>query len=223
MTKGIKLLKNAGLLGSCIVAWLAFFEVIGIKNLIFPFQPVGSIGSPIFRLLENTEYVTIALPVSLRNDGNASGCIVDLALKLKATRRKTEWTFFPAYILNQEIFIYTHNGQAELSIEGPFTKIKLEGKQSVFKPLFFLHRPAKGINRITTEDLSRDEPLKLELYALKGNSACRIPEDGNYRLLASEEVSFSSEALAVIRAGQYYQPLYFKLDTIRENFITRLP
>lgn len=217
-------LTNLLLVGTGIAAWWGFFVAIGIMELVFPFRPVGNIGTPIFRRLEDTQFLTIAVPIFLGNKGDGSGCINDLALKLKATKTKTEWTFFPAYFLKPGLYRYEQSEdegskKAQLDIEGPYTPIYLHGNQSVIKPLFFLQRPPEKFLSLVISDLNSNEVYKLELHALTSGAPCGISEDDDYTLLASEEVIFDKSWLEDLGCGKTVQIIWSKLDKIREALI----
>lgn len=218
-----------------LAAWSGFFLGIwgtSIRERVFPFKLVGGIGAATFGRLEDTQYLTICMPVSLSNKGEKPGFLFDLGVKLKATKTKTEWTFFPAKVLSPGMYLSESPGK--LDIEGSWKTEYLKGNQSFTKCVLFLHRPAgqwpgqqkaKDSECITVSNLRSDQTYILALYALTNDTTCIPPEKPHYDFLVSKELTFDASLLQDLKTGKvpYIEMPFSKLDKIREEFIMKEP
>jgi hypothetical protein len=216
-----------------LAAWSGFFLGIwgsSIRERVFPFKLVGGIGAATFGRLEGTQYLTICMPVSLSNKGEKPGFLFDLGVKLKATKTKTEWTFFPAKILSPGMHLSESPGK--LDIKGSWQTEYLEGNQSLAKFVLFLHRPAgqwpgqqkaKDSEVITISDLRSDQTYILALYALTNGTTCMLPETPRYDFLVSEELTFDASLLQDLKTGKvpYIEIPFSELDKMRQVFIMK--
>ena len=215
--------KTIVALGTYLAAWYTFLDVTGILGTyVSPFKPVAELGHPSFRLLDGTAYLAIVAPISINNRGWQPGCIVDIALRIKAQATKTEWSFFPTHYLKPHVEDETQQkkGKAwKLAIESSPTPIPLGGRQTLTKTALFLHRPPNKHPRLTISDLKPNEFYEMTLHLLTSVNGC-IVSDRPYTPSGLASVKFG-EHLAGIKEGLLVQIPPHKLDILRETFIAQ--
>lgn len=221
MIKIGKVIMWIAIFGTGVGAWLSILD-IRVFERFSPFRVRGEIGRPVFGLLEGTSFPTIAVSVSFANVGRQRGCVVDIALRLKAKAKKTEWTFFPAKYLRPEMYYYPMQKRPELAIESPPAPVRLQGGEAARKAVLFVNRPVGSFPVLEVSNLEENEVYELNLSALTSDYECKASSNKSYTNIASDEVELKGH-LADIKRRMPVEVLPLELDTIRKRFVEGKP
>jgi len=205
-------------IGAMLVLYFQFFQVGSI-------EPAAS--SPLVRNLSGANSpLTFALGMTLTNTGGRARCLWDVALRVKATRTETKWSYFPAFVLDYRQYIALM-GQAkpfDSAIEQPYTPQVVPGRTAIGRSFLFLPRPPKDIptHVLAARGLVPGERYALTLYSKESGERCEessIPADYLPKITLSFE--FNADQIGTLKQGLGVVLVDVARDQSREAFIRK--
>lgn len=186
-----------------------------------PFAPSVSAGTPLLR--ETNGVLSVVLSAEITNEGDVSGCIADLALRVESTTAKTRWHLFPAWRVDAERYLAAVSRQEDVftATQGLISPVKLPGKSSHQHVLLFLPRSPKGTSftPLGLSHLVAGEKYSFSIHALQGGSDCEFATGHKFESRSIAEFVLERHHLQHLEDGEAVAPLDSERDAARERFI----
>ena|SRR5882724_10162361 len=202
---------------STITAATVAYDFFFVRNRPTPFNPVVSFGRPAFTKLKDGT-VSVALPLSLSNSGVQSGCISDVALKLRSEATHTTWTYFPAFFLDTMSYFKGKTADPFDAFEATLGPIKLAGSDRVGKGILFMPRPPSNHKPIQASDLTPDE-YSFEIFVASTGPDCSLSDSSKFLPAAKTEYFLTADLIGQLANGLKVQPLDKATESLRDIFV----